>query len=111
MKNFFMWSLVLIICLAVLGMTVFIADAVIKLPDRLSGDATVVPEPVPVGGFPYTVSYDGATVRVENAGGELEYSFDITGYTLPESEMKLLSEGITFETMDDVWTLIESYTS
>lgn len=113
-KTFIMWSLILIICLMVLGMTVFIADSVMKLPDKIGGETTVLPEITPVSGengFPYTVSYKAGTVHVKNSKGTEVYSFSLSGYTLPESELKLLSEGITFETMDDVWALIESYTS
>lgn len=113
-KHFIMWSLILILCLMVLAMTVFIADGIAKLPDKIGNESTVVPEITPVSGengFPYTVSYRDGTVHVKNARGTEVYSFSLSGYTLPEGEMKLLSEGITFKTMDDVWALIESYTS
>ncbi len=115
-KNFIMLSLILILCLMVLAMTVFLADSIMKLPGRIDeGESTVLPDITftqsDKNGFPYTVSCDGDAVRVENADGTEVYSFSITGYTLPESERKLLEKGITFKTMDDVWALIESYTS
>ncbi len=116
LKHFIMWSLILILCLMVLAVNVFIADSISKLPEKIeAGQITLLPEISPTvsdkNGFPYTVSYDGETVRVQNAKGTEVYSFGLTGYTLPESERKLLEEGITLESMDDVWDLIESYTS
>jgi len=116
LKHFIMWSLILIVCLMVLAVNVFIADSLIRLPDKLEyGQSTVVPEIMQTAtdknGFPYTVSYDGETVRIQNSDGSEVYSFGLTGYTLPESEKKLLEEGITLKSMDDVWDLIESYTS
>ncbi len=116
LKHFIMWSLILILCLMVLAMTVFIADSIMKLPKKLEeGQSTVLPDITLTqgnsDGFPYTVSYDGKTVKVENSDGSEVYNFGLSGYTLPEGERRLLEEGITFKTMDDVWALIESYTS
>lgn len=122
--------LILILCIITVIMNVCLTNAIEDLPKnvgasvettlstRLVDDATdisdgVDEEPASMpseNGFPYTVSYRDGVIRVTDGNGKLVYDFEISLFMLPERERELLRKGITFEKMDQVWSLIESYT-
>lgn len=122
-KKFVLWSLLFILCIMILIMSVYIADAVSELPRTLSGkiNASIQNElKVPYSesseegdskdGFPFTVIYRDGKLCVTDSSGKTLYSVEMSVFFLPERERSLLMDGITFNSMEQVWTLIESYT-
>lgn len=116
LKHFVLWSLIFIVCIMTLVMNVYVADRVIKLSGKIDAlSLQSIPDTPNLenahDGFPYTVKYDGKTIFVTDVDENEVYKFDAVGINLPQSEKDLLAKGITFYSMDDVWSLIESYTS
>lgn len=115
-KTFTLWCILFILIMMVLVVTVYLTDCVSKLPDRIENGISVdlqkkLCETQDDNGFPYTVSYDGEKVHITDASGKARYEFSLTPYVLPEGERELLSKGIEIGSMDELWSLIESYTS
>lgn len=111
MKNSKAMIAVIILTAVILVLTVFIAKSISTIPDKI-GEAINVGKTVSgATDFPYTVTYDGKTVKVTDGEGNTVYSFELSGFSLPKEERKKLSDGISLKNMEDVWSLIESYTS
>ena len=113
MKSFFLWCVIFILCIMVLVMTVYLANAVSDIGERLgtvsAGLQCKASESSD--GFPYRVQYDGETVHIYGSDGGEVYKFALSPYILPDTEKELLSRGMTFSSIDDIWSLVESYTS
>ncbi len=92
-------------------MTVYLANTVSDMEKRIDSVSAGISVKVREDGFPYKVKYDGETVHIYNSDGEEAYKFALSPYLLPETERELLSRGLTVSSIDELWSLIESYTS